>query len=138
MGSVQEKYQRFQMLQQQIEQLGGHLEILNEQMQELEISKNAVTELEKTPKKNEILAPIANGIFLKAELLENKRLIVNVGSNVTVERTIPEVVQLLGQQETQVQEQIIEANAVLEQLSTQAMKIYQEVEHDVRETQREA
>ncbi len=132
MDTLQQKYQRFQLLQQQIEQLGGHLEILNEQMQELEISKNAVTELEKTPRKNEILAPIANGIFFKAELVDNQKLIVNVGSNVTVERTIPEVAQLLEQQETQVQEQIMEANAVLEQLSSQALKIYKEVEKEAQ------
>ena len=106
---------------------------MNQQAAELEISINAINELEKTPIDNEFLAPIANGIFVKGELKENSKLIINVGSNVTVERTPQEVIELLHKQRIEVVEQTAQAEAVVEQLSEYAMKLYKEVEKHVKE-----
>ena len=125
---LQQKVLQFQMLQQQLEQVNQHLEMLTQQAAELDISINAVKEIGQTKLNNEILAPLAGGIFLKAELKENQKLIVNVGSGVTVEKTIPQVVELLQHQQVDISQKIIEADSVLQQLSSQAMKIYQEVQ----------
>ncbi len=129
---IQQKYMQFQMVQQQLEQISQHLEMLNQQFSELDISINAVKELEKTKVNNELLAPIANGIFLKAELKDNQKLIVNVGSNTTVEKTIPEVVKLLEDQKEDLGKRMVEADTLLQEMSTQAMKLYQEVEEEVK------
>ena len=122
---IKEKFTEFRMLQQQIEQINEHLEQLNQQNIELEISINAVRELEKTPLHNEILAPIASGIFFKAELKDNIKLVVNVGSDVTVERTIPEVVALLLLQQRELTQKISEASAMLQDLFDQYRRQWQ-------------
>ncbi len=125
---IQEKYVQFQYLQQQLEQISQHLEMLNQQNADLDLSINAVTELGKTKIENELLAPIADGIFLKGELKDNKRLIVNVGMNTTVERTVPEVVKLLEEQKKMAQFKLMQAEAVQQELAGQAMKLYKEIE----------
>lgn len=132
-AEIKEKYLEFQTIQQQLQQLTEHVEQMNQQAAELEISINAIKEWEKTPLKNEFLAPLANGIFVKGELKENSRLIINVGSNVTVERTPQEVIELLHTQRVEVVERTAEAEAVVEQLSTYALKLYKEVEKHVKE-----
>ena len=132
---LKEKYLHFKMLQQHIEQLNGQLELLNQQAAELEISQNAVAEVGKTPVQNEILAAVANGIFIKAKLENNQKFIVNVGSSVTVEKTVEEVIKLLELQIAETAERIIEAEALLQQLSQQAMAVYQEVEKHVQQTE---
>jgi len=124
----QEKYMQFQTLQQQIEQISEHIGMLNQQNQELEISQQAVAEVGKTAVNQEILAPVANGIFIKTKLLENQKLIVNVGANTTVERTVEEVVKLLEEHANDTTKKIIEAEEILLELQQQAMKIYEEVE----------
>jgi prefoldin alpha subunit len=129
----QDKYMQFQVLQQQIEQIAEHTEMLNQQNMELEISRNAVEEIGKTKEGNDILAPVANGIFIKSKLLDNKKLVVNVGANTTVEKNVDEVVKLLNEQQKGVIAKIAEAEEVLMQLQQQAMKIYEEVEA-VKET----
>ena len=63
-----DKYIPLQLLQQQLGQLTEYLEKLQLQQQELVTSLEALTELQKTKINTEILAPVANGIFLKAEL----------------------------------------------------------------------
>jgi prefoldin alpha subunit len=125
---MKEKYMLFQRLQQQLEQVSQHLEMFNQQSADLDISINAVKELEKTELNTELLAPIADGIFLKGKLEDNKKLIVNVGSGTTVEKTIPEVVLLLEQQKVEVNKRLMEADEVMQALSKEAMKLYQEVE----------
>ena len=124
----QEKYKHFQMLQEHIEQMTHHVQMLGQQSEELEISKNALVELTKTETGTEILAPLSNGIFIKSNLVDNKKVIVNVGSNTTVERTIPEAVALLEKEHIKIRTRVVEAEAMLQDLHQQTMSIYKEVE----------
>jgi prefoldin alpha subunit len=123
-----QKYMQLQMMQQQLEQLNKHLEQLTEQDAELDISISAMQELKSASTDNEFLAPIANGIFIKGELRDNQKLVVNVGSGVTVERTIPEVTVLLVKQKEELVQQKIQIEALLQEISTEAMKIYSELQ----------
>ncbi len=125
---LKEKYMEFQMLQKQVEQLNEHIETMNQQDTELDISINAVQELAETKKDTEILAPIANGIFVKSKLIDNQKLIVNVGADTTVERTPAEVVALLQQQKTELASNMMEAQQVLQEMTSHLMNIYQQVE----------
>jgi len=127
---LRDKYLQFQNVQQQIEQITHHVEMMNHKNIELEVSIEAIRELEKTEKDNEVLAPIANGIFLKTSLMDNKTLIVNVGADVTVEKTSSEVIEILEQQKKDISENILEAEKVFNQLQEQAMKIYHEAQEE--------
>jgi len=126
---LRKKYMEFQMLQQQMEEISNHAEMLNQQNLELDISINAIKELGKTKLETDLLTPIANGIFIKSSLKDNQKMVVNVGSNTTVEKTVLEVVELLEEQKKDLSERIIEVNNLLGQMNEQAMKIYQEVEN---------
>lgn len=125
---LQQKYAQFQMLQQQLEEVNKAQEALQEQKAELDISVQAVREILKTPKGNEFLAPLANGIFLKGQVTDNQKLVVNVGSNVTVERTLAEVIKLLQKQQEETMQQVIEIQAILAELNSQMMSIYKELQ----------
>ena len=125
---IKEKFMEFQMVQKQIEQVNEHLQMLQQRSAELESTKKAIETLGETEVDKEILASVANGIFIKAELKDNKKLVVNVGADVTVEKTVPQVIKLLEEQEKKISEGMKEAGEVFEQLQAQAMKFYQEVE----------
>jgi|SRR3989344_864012 len=127
---IQQKYTQFKAIQEQIEQISQQTEWLNQQNSELDISKRALEELEKTKTQTEILAPIANGVFIRTTLQDNEKLIVNIGANTTVEKTVPEVIKIMEEQKRQATLNLIEAEAVMQELQQQAMKIYQEVEKE--------
>ena len=129
---IQQKYMQFQMIQQQLEEVNQHLGMLNEQSSELHISIEAVKEIAKTKLDNEFLAPVANGIFIKGELKENQKLVVNVGMNTTVEKTIPEVVELLEEQKKDIMGRIIETDSMMMKMNSEAMKLFNEVEEEVQ------
>jgi len=131
---VREKFMQFQQLQQKIEQVSEHVEMLNQHNMELEESKNAIAELGASHVGSEVFAPIANGIFIKATLNDSSKLLVNVGSNTVVEKTIEEVIDLLSEQERDLARNMVEAQEFLQQLNQQGMSIYKEVEHYVQRT----
>ncbi|HLD79588.1 MAG TPA: prefoldin subunit alpha [Candidatus Nanoarchaeia archaeon] len=125
---IEDKYLQLQMLQQQAEQITEYVEKLQMQQKEVDTSIEALTELQKTNLNTEILAPLANGIFLKAELKDNQKLVVNVGADVSTEKTIPEVIQLLEEQKEKIAENLSEAETVLQQLHEHGRKTYPETE----------
>lgn len=125
---IQQKYQQFQLFQQQIEQVSQHLEMLNHQEAELSSSINAVKELEKTPPGQEILTPIATGVFVRTELMDSQKMVVGVGADTAVEKKASDVARYLEDQMNNLKGNIIEANMVLQELSNQAMAIYKELE----------
>jgi prefoldin alpha subunit len=131
--AIREKFMEFQTLQKHIEHIGEQAEMLNQQSVEIEISKSALKTISNEKIGNEVLAPIANGIFLKTKLEDNQKLIVNVGSNVTVEKTPDEVIKLLEEQGEKIVQKIDEANQLIQQLQNQAMAIFQEVQEQTGE-----
>ncbi len=126
---IQDKYRQFQQVQEHLEQITQHLDMLHQQQLEIDVSIEALKELQDAKPNTEILAPIANGIFFKAELKDHKKLLVNVGADVAVEKTIPEVIELLEEQKEKVTGNITEAESVLRELQGQGMNIYQQVEN---------
>ena len=76
----------------------------------------------------EIFAPIATGVFVKASFKDTKNLLINVGADTVVERSVTDVIGLLEQQEKGLQEKMRQAGEILEQLQERAMQIYNQVE----------
>jgi len=52
------------------------------------------------------LAPIINGIFVKAELKDNQNLLINVGADTVVEKTVSQAVELLKERQKETLEKV--------------------------------
>ena len=124
----QKKYMEFQQLQQQIEQVSQQLQLMSQQAAEIDNTKEALLDLGKVEPNTEMLAQIANGIFVKSEIKDTSKLVVNVGANVTLEKTIPEMIELFDSQKNDITNQIMQGELHLEKLQNQAMKIFEEVQ----------
>jgi prefoldin alpha subunit len=113
---LQQKYMQLQMFNQQLQQLQQQLEALQTQAVEIQTILLALDDIAKTEVGKEILVPLSSGIFVKAEIKDNKKLRVNVGSNTVVEKSVQETKALLDRQ-------IIELNKLNEDLTGQYTKI---------------
>ena len=131
-AEIEEKLQYFQMMQQQLEQLSAHVEMLQQHMVELDESRSAIADLQTVELQSELLAPIANGIFVKGLITNTDTLLVNVGMGAVVEKSVADVITLLDTQKRDLMLRIGEAQEVVEQLTQQSMKLYGEVEQYVR------
>ncbi len=130
---IKQKYMEFKVLQEHIQKINEHMEVLKNQTAEIGLTKDALRDFTTMKVGSEILVPLADGIFIKGELKNNKDLLVNVGADTVVERSVPDVIKLIEEQQSQVQNRLLEAQVLLEEFESQAMKIYEEVESNVRE-----
>jgi len=91
-----------QMLDRESKQLQQHLTQTDQQLVELDITKNAISELNNFEKGREILVPIAPGIFATAKIDNNSEVLINVGSGVVVSKTIEQAIALIKTQTEEV------------------------------------
>lgn len=97
-GKIQEKYMELQLIEQQAKQIQKQAQLVESQIDELTSANDALDDLKNTKPGTKILVPISNGIFAKAEIKDTKDLIVNVGSNVTVNKDVESAKNLIKTQ----------------------------------------
>jgi len=129
---LQEKYMQMQLIEQQMQQIQKQLKLIEQQVQELNLTEQALDDLKDTKAGTEILVPIASGIFVKAELKDNKDLAVNVGADTVVKKDVGEAKKLITNQLeeiTKIQQDLTEN---LEKLSISAQNIQKELQELVK------
>jgi len=95
---LNDMYTRLQMIDAQIKQLQQQMMATEQQIQDIATVKDGLTDLENVQSGNEILVPIAGGIFVKAKIEDTSELIVNIGASVNVKKPISEVIGLIDGQ----------------------------------------
>ena len=125
---VQSKYIELQMLDQQIKQAQKQIELVESQVTELEAINQSLQEFSGTSAGTEILIPLSGGVFAKAELKDNKNLIVNVGAGTAVTKSIPDTCKLVTNQIDELLKVREEVLFQLQQHVNKAQKIQQELE----------
>ncbi len=102
-SALQEKYMEYQVLEQQMKQVEEQNQTLQKQIEDLNGIKEAIESMEKTKIGSELFVPISAGIFIKAEIKQNNELLVNVGDNVVVPKSIKDAITLVEKQEKEIQ-----------------------------------
>jgi len=95
---LREHYVQMQMLDGQVKQISQQLQQIEMHKMEIISTKEALENIKNSEKNAEMLAPISQGIFVKAKIADTENFIVNVGGNVAVPKTIEETKVLLDKQ----------------------------------------
>lgn len=106
---------KFQIFEQQINQINQQLEAVEQGILELVAVRQGLEEIE-NKKEQEILAPIGRGIFAKAKLLSND-LIVDVGDKKFVNKSISDTKKILEDQIKRLEEIKEELTDSLEEIN---------------------
>lgn len=93
-----EKKIELQVLVQYVTQLQQQISNLDAQINELQELETALTDINLATKKNPMFASLGSGIFLESELKDNNEVLVNIGQNVIVRKSVPEAKKLIKEQ----------------------------------------
>ena len=117
---IQRQLYQIEVYKQQINKLQeelGRIELLK-----LEILKS-IESMEGLKESKEILVPLGGGVFVKAVVQDTQRVIVNVGADVFVEKSMEESIadlkktsEELNEAENKIKEQMAKTLAVIEKL----------------------
>lgn len=104
----QQKYNEYQIMAQQLEQLEQYLKNIEQQLINVQEIIEGLKEFKKIKKRTKILVPIQNGIFAEAEILNNDGLRINVGSNIAVKKSVEDTIEMMKSQKETITKQKLE------------------------------
>ncbi len=90
--------QQMQEMKQGMQQMQEQLQLLNHQMQELEQVKDSIIEMKSVEVGDEVLMSLGAGVFGKATVKDNNKIILKVGANVAVEKDLDGAEKLVKRQ----------------------------------------
>jgi prefoldin alpha subunit len=125
--TLQEKYMEYQMLEQMVNHLQEQMQKIEGQMVELISVKQSLDDLKKAKKGSEMMVPIANGIFVKGELKDNEDLIINVGGNIAVNKSIEDAKHMLEKQFGTLQQMQQDLMVQLQKYGLKAQSVQEEL-----------
>ena len=130
---LQEKYMEYQMLVQQFQQLQQNISTLQKHVNDLNELKENLSNLTKININDETLMPVGSGIFLRGQLKDNRKAIMNVGANVCVEKNMEDISSTIDKQTEEVSGLLFhmqtQAEAAAERL-TELQKELKELKED--------
>ena len=94
----QEKYMEMKELEEQMKHIQQQSNIVEQQLMELMSNVQCLDDLKKIKEGTEILVPVTSGVFAKAALKENKKLLVNVGADTVISKDIDSTKKLMEKQ----------------------------------------
>ena len=127
---LQKKLIEFQILNQQVNQMQQQFIALQSQAEDIKNLKTSLDEIEKTKIGNKILAPLSSGILIEASLNNNKEVIISLGANVTLKKTIPEAKKFIQDQENQLNLVLSQLEHDLQQYAAACMQLEQEISQE--------
>ncbi|MEM4245165.1 MAG: prefoldin subunit alpha [Candidatus Nanoarchaeia archaeon] len=136
-SNVNEKYLELQILNQQIRQLQQHIANLENQVMELEVLEDNLEEIKKVKEGGEILVSLGAGIFAKANLKDNKKVIMNVGANTMVKKEIDEAKKIVKDQIDQVKDLIEDITLELEKAAVRVQSTQREIQSMIENTKKQ-
>lgn len=80
----------YTLISQLLEDVRRRIELLNAGLSEMAAAKRALEEVQKLSEGEELLIPLGAGIYVRAKLSNKSNVIVTIGANVMVEKTLEE------------------------------------------------
>jgi prefoldin alpha subunit len=123
-----ELYLELKELDVEIKKVNNHVENIDEQLSELQSNKQVLSKFIELKSGDDLRVPLVSGVYFKAELKDTKQVMVNVGANVTVEKSPLEVIEILEGQISELTEYRANLVGQMKQLIERIEKIQKEVE----------
>src|SRR3989344_659351 len=123
---IQEMYIEYQRLMQQIQQLQQNLQEMEKHISDLARLKNNLNSISKIEEGQETLMPLGSGIFIHGEIKNTQQVIMNVGTNICINKTIIEALETVDNQMNEVSNVAIQMEQEIEKTSSRIEQIQEE------------
>ena len=123
----QEIYVEFQVLSSSIQQLEKQSAALESHLLELMTTKQSLHDMENVKPGTEILVPLSAGIYARADLKENDKFIVNVGSNIALSKSLASTKKIIEDQVTEIKKLQVSLSQELGMNTAKAAELEEEL-----------
>lgn len=130
---MKEAYVMISMIEQEMKNVTQQVQELNSKLIELEYIKISLDVFSQLKPGQEVLAPFANGIFIRTELKNSSELVVNVGSGTVVTKDVSQTKVLLDRQVAEIASFREELIGQLQALSEKSSEVEAELKKLIKE-----
>ena len=130
---LQEKIFTYRVLEARLESLVKQRDLLVNKIMELQSTLQSIDELSKSD--GEILFPVGGEAYASGKLVAKDKLIVEIGANVALEKTIEEGKAILSKRKTeienganQIQQEILKVSNAVNQLGPELQELAKEMQ----------
>nr|MDO8080763.1 prefoldin subunit alpha [Candidatus Freyarchaeota archaeon] len=74
--------------EQQAQILQRRIDLINTSLQEIALTSESLDELKNIEEENEVLMPLGSGIYVKARIIERKKVIFSLGADIVADKDI--------------------------------------------------
>ncbi|MEM2954562.1 MAG: prefoldin subunit alpha [Candidatus Nanoarchaeia archaeon] len=128
---LQKKYLELQILNAQIKQIDEQLLLVDQQVAELQIMRNALNILSEKSVPFNSLIPVGKGVFVSGKISETKEVLVNVGADVFIKKPISEAKNLIENQLQELEKVTLELNNNLLLFSQRIQELEKELNQNI-------
>lgn len=125
---LQKKYMEFQTIGQRSKEMQESLLNLDHQINELRKLEEGLETINKSEINDEILVSLGAGTYIKTKLIDNKKILMNVGSNTVTKKTIEDSIELVKSQIKELDEFYNKMNEDLRNNTMELQKLHEELE----------
>jgi len=124
--NIQEKLVRYQVLEGRINALIKRRDLLITKMLEIETTLSSIGEIEKN-KEEEIFLPLGSSVHIPGTLKKTKKMIVELGMNIAVERNVEETKNILEKRKSILNSGLQAIEKEMVNLSNELLKLEPEI-----------
>lgn len=124
---LQKKYFELQVLQQQMMQVQRQAGMIESQIEEMSLVKQALDDFSKAKKGDEMFVTLTPGILVKAKLEQESEVLLNVGAGAVVQKNVPDAKRVISEQESELKKVNVELAEQLEKLVKRARELSAEL-----------
>jgi len=129
---VQQKYMEMQMVQMQMQQVGQQVQALEAQANEMDVVNQALEEFSRSEIDSDMFVTLTPGLFVKAQLKQTDKVLLNVGGGAVVEKTIPEAQNIVSTQGGELRKLQEELSGQMKKLGERAQQVQLELQKLVK------
>ncbi len=124
---VQTKYFELQMIKEQLDQLQKQAVFISQRAEELSQLQENVQSLQEMSTGADMFVQIGAGIHVKAALQDTEKVLVNVGADTVVQKSMGEAVDLIKKQVAELREVETSASVQVERLAERGRALHEEL-----------
>ena len=125
-NKINESYVEAQILANQFQQLQEQISLISNQINDISAQIEYLSDFNNVKENSKLFSQLLPGIFIKTKLENEKKLLINVGANVAVYRSIEEAKDMLLSK-------INEFKSIEENLKEQLLIVYNKLEEKQHE-----
>jgi len=131
---MQRKYVQMQLLKNQLNGLIDEKKMINERVEELMVTLNALQNLEYMKSGNEIWSTLGSSVFVMSDVKDTENVLVGVGAGVVIKDTRENAIKIVESKLNEInrfdQEIVAEINKHTEQINRVEMELYKMQEEE--------